>query len=55
MKNITLVVAGRNTTVTSPNIGVCYLASYLRNKGFEVQLVDEISGEDFFDKVKKTE
>jgi anaerobic magnesium-protoporphyrin IX monomethyl ester cyclase len=55
MKNITLVVVGRDTTLTSPNLGVCYLASYLREKGYEVQLVDEISGEDFFSKIKKTD
>ncbi|MFH1229157.1 MAG: radical SAM protein [Candidatus Aenigmatarchaeota archaeon] len=55
MKNITLVIVGRDVTLTQPNLGVCYIASYLRSKGFEVQLVDEVSGEDFFHKIKNTD
>lgn len=55
MKNITLVIVGRDVTLTQPNLGICYLASFLRGKGFDVQLVDEVSGEDIFHKIKKTD
>jgi len=55
MKNITLVNVSTDVALTQPNLGLCYLASYLRDKGFEVQYVDEVSGEDFFTKIKKTD